>query len=276
MASIRLDDVSLVFRVRQQRRMTLKEFVVQRIMLRTPNPVLEVKALQNINLHLNEGDRLGIIGCNGAGKSTMLRMLAGIYPPTTGTRVVDGEIGSLFDLALGFEQDATGWENICFRGYLQGETPKTIKSKMQAIADFSELGEFLYTPLRYYSSGMVVRLAFSVATAINPEILLVDEVLSAGDLAFQRKCRQRMEDMISTARLIVMVSHDLGALQRFCNRIIWLENGTIREEGPAEIVIGRYKTEMQRLHGAEGAYDAGQSDSVRDELPPAEGFSVAA
>src|SRR4051812_12968487 len=135
MASITLDDVGLVFRVRQHRRMTLKETIVRRFTGHAVNPLMEVHALQHVNLHVNEGDRLGIIGRNGAGKSTLLRLLAGIYPPSSGIRSVAGEISSLFDLILGFELDATGWENIAFRGYLQGETPRTIKHKMQSIAE---------------------------------------------------------------------------------------------------------------------------------------------
>lgn len=224
--------------------MTLKETIVRRFTGQAVNALMEVHALQHVNLHVNEGDRLGIIGRNGAGKSTMLRLLAGIYPPTSGKRVVEGEISSLFDLILGFELDATGWENIAFRGYLQGETPKTIRHKMQSIAEFSELGDFLNTPVRYYSSGMVVRLAFSIATAINPEILLIDEVLAAGDLAFQEKARNRMKQMMDKARLIVLVSHDLASLSKLCNRVIWLDHGQVLQEGPADDVIAAYSNEM--------------------------------
>lgn len=245
MASITLDKASLVFRVRQHRRMTLKETLVRRLTGRTVNPILEFQALHEVSLSLREGERLGIIGHNGAGKSTLLRLLAGIYPPSSGGRIVDGQISSLFDLVLGFEPDASGWENIAFRGYMQGETPRSIRGKMQSIAEFSELGDFLNTPVRYYSSGMVVRLAFSIATAINPEILLIDEVLSAGDHAFQVKARERMRDMLDRARLIVMVSHDLKSLQKLCNRILWLDHGRVRAEGPAEEMIEAYKTDME-------------------------------
>src|SRR5262249_1826508 len=150
---------------------TLKEFLVRQMFRRSVNPVIEVRALQDVSLEINEGQRVGIIGHNGAGKSTLLKLLAGIYPPTKGKRLVEGRISSLFDIALGFETDASGWENIYFRGFLQGETPKSVRAKMQPIADFSELGEFLNMPVRYYSAGMLVRLAFSIATAIEPEIL---------------------------------------------------------------------------------------------------------
>src|SRR5262245_34980950 len=182
MTSIELENVSLVFRVRQNRRIPLKDFLVKRMFRPSVNPYLEIRALQNIDLAIREGDRLGIVGHNGAGKSTMLKLLAGIYPPTSGERKINGIVSSLFDLQLGAEPQAMAWEHIAYRGYRQGETPRTLRAKLDEIAEFSELGEFLNSPVRHYSSGMLVRLAFSVATAIDPEILLVDEVLSAGDL----------------------------------------------------------------------------------------------
>jgi ABC-type polysaccharide/polyol phosphate transport system ATPase subunit len=244
MTSIELENVSLVFRVRQNRQIPLKDFIVKRMFRRSVNPYMEIRALQNINLSIREGDRLGIVGHNGAGKSTMLKLLAGIYPPTAGERRVNGQISSLFDLILGFEPEASGWENIAYRGYLQGETPRTLRAKLDEIAEFSELGEFLNSPVRHYSSGMLVRLAFAVATAIDPEILLVDEVLSAGDMAFQKKCRRRMEEMIDRAHLIVMVSHDLDALARFCNRAIWLDHGEIRLAASTTEVLAAYADAM--------------------------------
>ena len=244
MTSIDLQNVSLEFRLRQQRHISLKEFVLKRMFRRKLSPFKYVRALENVTLSIREGDRLGIVGHNGAGKSTLLKLLAGIYPPTEGTRTVHGQVSSLFDLQLGFEPDASGWENIAYRGYLQGETPKTLRAKFQEIAEFSELGDFLNSPVRHYSSGMLVRLAFAVATAIDPEILLVDEVLSAGDLAFQKKCRRRMEEMIDKAHLIVMVSHDLEALARFCNRAIWLDHGRIRLSGPTGEVLAAYTDAM--------------------------------
>ena len=244
MTSIDLENVDLFFRVRRNRRIAFKDFIVNQMFRKSINPYMEVRALSNVNLTIREGDRLGIVGHNGAGKSTLLKLLAGVYPPTGGTRNVNGQVSSLFDLQLGFEPEASGWENIAYRGYLQGETPRTIKAKLQQIADFSELGDFLNNPVRHYSSGMLVRLAFSVASAIDPEILLVDEVLSAADLAFQKKCRQRMEDMIAKAHLIVMVSHDLESLSQFCNRAIWLDHGQIRQSGPTDEVIAEYTAAM--------------------------------
>jgi ABC-type polysaccharide/polyol phosphate transport system ATPase subunit len=240
MARIELDNVSLTFQLRKSGRITFKEFLVRQMFRQTVNPLISVPALQDINLTIGEGERVGIIGANGAGKSTLLKMIAGIYPPTRGTRTVDGRISSLFEINLGFESDASGWENIFYRGYLQGETPKSVRAKMQPIADFSELGEFLTVPVRYYSSGMMVRLAFSIATAIEPEILLVDEVLAVGDMSFQEKAQQRMRDMMSKARLIVMVSHDMQSISKICERGIWMDHGRIRQTGPIMEVIQAY------------------------------------
>jgi ABC-type polysaccharide/polyol phosphate transport system ATPase subunit len=245
MVRIDLERVSLTFRVRQHRRITLKEFLVRQMFRRSVNPLIEVRALQEVNLRLAEGDRVGIIGHNGAGKSTLLKLLGGVYPPTSGRLRVEGRVSSLFDLALGFEPDGTGWENIGYRCYLQGETPRSVRAKQQAIADFSELGDFLNMAVRYYSAGMLVRLAFSIATAIEPEILLIDEVLGAGDLAFQQKARQRMLEMMSKARLILAVSHDLKGLTKLCDRAIWMDHGRVRHFGPIDETIAAYTAHVQ-------------------------------
>jgi ABC-type polysaccharide/polyol phosphate transport system ATPase subunit len=255
MASIELDRVSLTFKVRQQGGITLKEFVVRRLLRRATKPAIKVRALRDVSLQVKEGERLAILGHNGAGKSTLLKVLAGIYPPTKGTRRVEGQISSLFDIALGFEPEATGWENIAYRGYLQGETPSSIQAKVKPIAAFSELGEFLNMPVRYYSAGMMVRLAFSIATAIEPEILLVDEVLSVGDMAFQQKAQERMREMMGKARLIVMVSHDLSSLARFCDRAVWMDHGRVRQVGPLPEVIDAYKASVIGAPPAQEARD---------------------
>ncbi|HJT76673.1 MAG TPA: ABC transporter ATP-binding protein [Gemmataceae bacterium] len=245
MTRIELDRVNLTFKVRRHGGITLKEFIVRQLFRRSFNPLVEVHALQDVTFHAREGDRVGILGHNGAGKSTLLKLLAGVYLPTRGRRVVVGRISSLFDIALGFEMEATGWENIAYRGYLQGETPKSIRKKEKAIAEFSELGDFLDMPVRFYSAGMLVRLAFSIATAIEPEILLVDEVLSAGDLAFQGKARARMQEMMAKARLIIMVSHDLGSMAKICERVLWLDHGRVRQEGAPAEVIAAYTASVQ-------------------------------
>ncbi|MCS6851287.1 MAG: ATP-binding cassette domain-containing protein [Gemmataceae bacterium] len=257
MARIELDNVSLTFHVRQLGRVTLKEYVVRRMFRRSVNPYVQVEALKNVTLRVDAGDRLGILGHNGAGKSTLLKLLAGIYPPTSGRRSVQGRISSLFDIALGFEPEASGWENIAYRGYLQGETPRTIRAKMESIGAFSELGHFLDMPVRYYSAGMLVRLAFSIATAIEPEILLIDEVLSVGDLAFQQKARARMREMIGKAELVILVSHDLPSMAQLCDKVLWMDHGQVRQIGPAGEVIAAYMAHVQGNAGLVGATAAG-------------------
>jgi ABC-type polysaccharide/polyol phosphate transport system ATPase subunit len=244
MTLIQLDDVGLKFQVRRCGRISFKDYLLHGMFRPSKKPTFDVQALEHINLTVGEGERLGIIGRNGAGKSTLLKLLAGIYPPTTGRRSVVGHISSLFDIALGFEHDANGWENIQYRGYLQGETPRSIQAKAQSIADFSELGDFLNMPVRYYSTGMMVRLAFSIATAINPEILIVDEVLAAGDMAFQTKARERMRALMSNARAVIVVSHDLKSLPLLCDKAIWLDHGKMQLMGRTEEVIAAYAQQV--------------------------------
>lgn len=250
MASIALNDVSLTFNLTHERKVSLKEYLVRGLFLPSRNPSVAVHALSNVNLSAADGDRIGIIGHNGAGKSTLLKLLAGVYPPSSGERRVEGKICSLFDITLGFEHEANGWDNITYRAYLQGETPRTLQAKLPGIAEFTELGAFLDVPVRYYSAGMMVRLAFAIATAVEPEVLLVDEVLSVGDMAFQNKARERMQEMMASASMMVMVSHDLGSIERMCNRVIWLQQGGVVMEGDPKEVIAAYTGSVTPNHEA--------------------------
>jgi lipopolysaccharide transport system ATP-binding protein len=240
MAKIELVNASVCFNAHQQKRVSLKEYLLRGWFRRSVNPVLRVRALDGINLSARDGDRVGVIGHNGAGKSTLLKLLAGIYPPTSGTREVEGKVCSLFDITLGFEFEATGWDNILYRSYLQGETPRSIRGKIDAIAEFSELGEFLNIAVRNYSAGMLMRLAFSIATAIEPEVLLIDEVLSVGDLGFVTKAQNRMRELMTAARLMVIVAHDLVTIREMCTRVIWMQHGQIAMQGPPEEVVDAY------------------------------------
>lgn len=199
-----------------------------------------VHAIRDMNLLIQDGERLAIIGHNGAGKSSFLKMVSGIYPPTSGKLIVDGRISSMFELSTGFEMEQNGWDNIYLRGLMLGETPDSIKSKMKEIADFSELGDFLNMPVKYYSSGMFVRLAFSVSTAIKPDILLLDEVVGAGDAGFIAKATQRMKEMMEISKIMVLVTHGMQSAIEMCNRCIWLERGNILMDGTPEEVTQAY------------------------------------
>lgn len=252
-AEIELDNVHLRFHVRRAKKVSFKEYLVNGLFMKSSDPAMEVHALRGITLHLREGDRLGIVGHNGAGKSTLLKTMAGVYPPTEGVRRVVGRISSLFDINVGFEIESSGRDNIRFRSYMLGETPKTVDGKMNEISEFSELGRFLDMPMKYYSAGMMVRLAFSVASSMNPEVLLIDEALSAGDMNFQIKAKQRVRELIRTARLMVLISHDMNAIRELCSTAIWMEQGQIKMQGPCDEVINAYQQAMARKDTPVGA-----------------------
>ena len=241
MARIKLEDVSLTFRLRVNQAHTWKDLFLHRLWSGGLTQRKMIHALMDLNLEFKQGKRYGIIGHNGAGKSTLLHILAGIYTPTTGSVSIEGEVGSLFDLALGFETEATGWKNIAYRSYLQGRTPKWVKENRDRIAEFSELGDHINLPLRCYSAGMIVRLAFSIATSMEPEILLIDEALAAGDMHFQKKAQKRMHDLMDRANLVVLVSHDLDIVEETCDEVLWLDHGRPAKLGRSEEVVQAYR-----------------------------------
>lgn len=237
---IKLNNVNLYYPSNIYNAKTLKQEIFSKIRLEKQKKDLQdVHALKDLTLEIKDGERVGIIGYNGAGKSTLLRALAGIYP-VTGNIDIKGEVRSMFELTLGFDLESTGRENIMNRGLMLGSSPKEVKEKEQEIIDFAELGSFIDYPIRSYSSGMLVRLAFAISTSVSGEILLVDEVLSAGDISFQAKARQRMKDVMGNARILVLVLHDMGAIQEICTRTIWLKNGQIAADGKPEDVVKEY------------------------------------
>ena len=199
-----------------------------------------VRALDGVDLALGNGDRIGIIGHNGSGKTTLLRVLAGVYQPGEGSATIEGSISSFTDLTLGMDPESTGWENIIFRCAFMGMSFSEAKRRTPAIAEFSELGEYLNLPTRTYSSGMFVRLAFAISTSIGPEILIMDEMISAGDAQFIEKAKRRLSEVVDKANILVLASHDLKVIQRVCNKVVWLDRGTIKGLGPAEQVVHAY------------------------------------
>lgn len=199
-----------------------------------------VDALHNLNLSIGHGERVGLIGLNGAGKSTLLKVMAKIYPPTSGTATVRGHVCPMFEFATGFEMNQSGRDNIRIRGLLLGMSPAEIEEKLPEIAEFTELGEFLDYPVRTYSAGMFVRLAFAVSTSINPEILLIDEVMGAGDIKFAGKAKRRMFEFMEQGKVLVFASHSPDLLRSFCKRSIWLDAGSIRMDGDTDDVLDCY------------------------------------
>ncbi|ATZ06487.1 MULTISPECIES: ABC transporter ATP-binding protein [Corynebacterium] len=200
-----------------------------------------VEALKDINLHLREGDRVGLVGHNGAGKSTLLRLLSGIYEPTRGSADVRGRVAPVFDLGVGMDPEVSGYDNIIIRGLFLGQTIKQMKNKMDEIAEFSELGDYLAMPLRTYSTGMRVRLALGVVTSIEPEILLLDEGIGAVDAAFMAKARVRLQELVKRSGILVFASHSNDFLAQLCNTALWIDHGTIRCAGEVSEVVSEYE-----------------------------------
>jgi len=205
--------------------------------------VVVVRAINNVDLRLEKGDRIGLIGRNGAGKSTLLRMMAGIYSPTLGSVVSSGKVVPLLDISLGMDENSTGMQNIRLRGLLLGMSDAEIREKQQSIAEFSELGDYLDLPLRTYSSGMRVRLAFAVSTAVDAEILLLDEVMGVGDASFMHKAEERLADLHSRAEIVVLAMHSNSEIRKVCNKALWMERGHVRAFGPVEEVVSQYETQ---------------------------------
>lgn len=243
MSIIDLQNVDLKYILRKDTR--IKDFFTKKSYSSSLLDSGTIHALKNIKITINDGDRLGVIGHNGAGKSSLLKLIAGIYPPSAGKVVTDGKIACLFELATGFEMEASGWDNIYLRGLMLGETPATIKEKTQEIAEFSGLGEYLDVPVKYYSSGMFIRLAFSISTAIQPDILLLDEVIAAGDASFLEKAEKRLSSLMETVKIMVFVTHSIESMKNFCNKCIWMEKGEIKMIGDPKEISDLYLAYMK-------------------------------
>lgn len=199
-----------------------------------------IRSLDKVSLEIAPRERIGLVGHNGAGKSTLLRVLGKVYKPTMGLATINGEIGSLIDISLGIDGEATGIENIYLRAALLGIKKRTIDRELHSIIEFSELGDFIHLPVRTYSTGMHMRLAFAVSTMISPDILLMDEWLSVGDQGFQKKAEERLNNLIERSNVLVIASHSKELIRRCCTRVIWLDHGQIIMDGPVNEVCDHY------------------------------------
>jgi ABC-2 type transport system ATP-binding protein/lipopolysaccharide transport system ATP-binding protein len=249
MAYISLKDATVEFPLYTGGSRSLKKQLLRvgarRKTISTRDDRVIVRALDNVTLDLVSGDRVGLVGHNGAGKTTILRVLAGIYEPVQGSFMIEGRVCSLLNVGLGLDPDVSGYENIILQGMYLGYRPSEMREKIDEIAAFTELESFLSMPVRTYSSGMALRLAFAVATAVRPEILLMDEWVLAGDGRFMEKARRRIEEFTKTADILVLASHSMEILRQWCDRILWLDGGKIRMDGPTEEVLAQYEASMQ-------------------------------
>jgi lipopolysaccharide transport system ATP-binding protein len=235
---IRLEDVTLTFPGRGAQSLREKLTSIVHPSRRIDRGA--VPALRGVGVEIRRGERVGVIGLNGAGKTTLLKVMCGIYPPSSGSVTVEGDIACLFEIATGFEMEATGWENIVTRGLLIGLSPREIRERTQEIADFTELGPALDRPVKTFSAGMFLRLAFAVSTSLLPDVLLLDEVVAAGDQNFQEKAARRLQKMVEHASILVLVSHSMDTILNNCGRAIWLEGGRVCMDGPAKEVVEAY------------------------------------
>ena len=236
---IEVKNVSMSFRLSQDRIQSIKEYLVT--LAKGKLKYKEFWALKNVSFTVRPGEVLGIIGRNGAGQSTILKVISGILKPTEGSVSVRGNIVPMLELGSGFDFDLTGRENIYLNGSILGYSSHFLDEKYDEIVSFSELGEFIEMPIRNYSSGMMMRLAFSIATVVNPEILIVDEILAVGDEAFQRKSRQRMLELMGGGTTVLFVSHSLDQIREMCDRVLWLDHGQIKMLGETKEVCDAYQ-----------------------------------
>ena len=236
---IRANDISMRYLMTYARIQSIKEYIVQ--MLRGKIKYEEFWALKNVSFEVERGEVVGIIGHNGAGKSTLLKVISGILKPTGGSLEVHGNVVPMLELGSGFDHDLTGRENIFLNGSILGYSEKYLKEKYEQIVEFSELGKFIDVPIRNYSSGMLMRLAFSIAAVVQPEILIVDEILAVGDAAFQEKSKARMLELMSGGTTVLFVSHSLEQIREMCDRVIWLEHGQIKAIGATKKICDAYE-----------------------------------
>ena len=254
MNAVEIDEVTLAYRLMRDRAGSIKEFAIRAATGRRLR-VERLQALRGVTLAVRRGEVCGIIGRNGAGKTTLLKLCARVLPPSTGRVVVRGRIAPMIELGAGFNPELTGRENIVLYGTMLAGDPAAMRRRAQAIAEWAGVEEFIDVPLRSYSSGMVARLAFAVATEIEPDVLLVDEVLAVGDESFRQRSAERVEEMIGRGAAVLLVSHDLGSIRRLASTALWLEQGTVQRRGHPAAVVDDYlaavheKQEQEAQHG---------------------------
>lgn len=241
MVEIKLDNANVEFSIYNARSRSLKSNLMKRvgghIGQSAKDDRVVIHALRDINLHLKTGTRLALVGHNGAGKSTMLHLLGGVYEPSSGSAIIKGRVSSLLDLSMGMDPEQTGRENIILRAVFLGMSIAQAKALVLEIAEFSELGPYLDLPMRTYSSGMAMRLGFGVSTAIQPDIILMDEMIAVGDVRFAEKARARLHKIMDNAGILVIASHSSETLRQYCDRAIWLKEGQVLADGPLEDIL---------------------------------------
>ncbi len=236
---IDVSHVSMHFNLMVEKVDSLKEYVVK--LLKGKLLYNDFVALNDVSFHVEKGEIVGLVGFNGAGKSTMLKILAGVLTPTEGSVKVVGSVAPLIEVGAGFDPELTARENIYLNGAILGHDKKFMDSKFDEIIDFAELRNFIDVPVKNFSSGMYARLGFAIATMVHPDILIVDEVLSVGDFKFQQKCEQRIQSMIDDGVTIILVSHDIGMIERLCTKVIWLDHGKLKDVGTTKKICNEYK-----------------------------------
>ena len=236
---IEVNHVTMRFRMVSDRISSIKEYLVK--FLKRKLKYSQFEALKDVSFTVEKGEVVGLIGHNGAGKSTMLKIISRIMKPTEGNVVVRGNVVPMLELGSGFDHEMTGRENIFLNGAILGYSEEFLKSKLQEIIDFSELGQFIDTPIRNYSSGMLSRLAFSIASAVNPEILIVDEILGVGDADFQQKSQNRMMEMMGGGTTVLVVSHNINQIREMCDRVVWIEKGRLIKLGATQEICDEYE-----------------------------------
>jgi ABC-type polysaccharide/polyol phosphate transport system ATPase subunit len=244
---IRFENVVQHFRVIRERPDTLREAFAH--IFRNRTSYYNFDALKGISFTIRDGESVGIVGRNGSGKSTILKIIAGVYRPSAGRTTISGKVAALIELGAGFHPDLTGRENIVLNGLLLGLSKHQIQQREERITEFAELGEFIDSPVKQYSSGMYMRLAFAIATEVDPDILLIDEILAVGDAAFQQKCKARIDEFRQRGKSIVLVSHSAGDVCAICQRALLIHEGAIVEDGPADQVMARYADMVQQPVG---------------------------